>query len=132
MQMDNYFNQPVQPIAMEPIRSLSAAELVSWTAGDDPPRIVEFFASWCIYHLLTKRKLEQLQLALGGIIAAGSIDCTGNEERFLSLGINQIPAIGYFSDTVKLIWFGDTEVEFMLADIQKAYQEKANQENYRS
>lgn len=97
---------------------LSSQGLIRWTQPSEKIRIVEFYASWCIYHFLTKRKLQMLHEALGQDVFAGSIDSVGNEELFTELGVTQVPSIGFFRGSDRLVWVGDTDLEVMLEDIQ--------------
>ncbi len=99
------------------IEKLSPQKLTEWLSDPSHPCLIEFHASWCIYHLLTIRRLQNLSDQLGPKVRAGSIDSVGNEALFSQLGIKIIPTIGYFIDGRSQHWIGDTDIEVMLEDI---------------
>ena len=99
------------------IEKLSPQTLMQWLNDPQHPCLIEFHASWCIYHLLTIRRLQNLSQQLGPEVRAGSIDSVGNEALFTQLGIKIIPTIGYFEGGQRQMWVGDTDLEVMLEDI---------------
>lgn len=101
------------------IQELTSRQLQDWMLPSDEARIVEFYASWCIYHLLTFRKLQQLSNALSDVQSIGRIDCLGNESLFETFEIDQIPTIGYFCGETRLVWVGDTDLDLILSEIAR-------------
>ena len=99
---------------------LNAEELESWWSNRASPRLVEFYAPWCIYHLLTKKKIEALQHALGNDVELGEFEVTGYEELVSSYGIQHVPTMVYIDAGIQLTWAGDTDLCVMLSDIAKA------------
>lgn len=107
------------------IEKLSPQKLMQWISDPSHPCLIEFHASWCIYHLLTIRRLQNLSQRLGASVRAGSIDSVGNEALFSQLGFEIIPAIAYFAAGQRQQWVGDTDLEVMLEGI--AALQQANQ-----
>ncbi len=100
------------------IEKLTAETLMNWLEDPACPCLIEFHASWCIYHLLTKRKMQSLSEMLDQDIRVGSIDSVGNEDFFRSIGIQMIPSIAYFDGTQRHVWVGDTDLDVILEGIQ--------------
>lgn len=99
---------------------LSAEELESWWSNRASPRLIEFYAPWCIYHLLTKKKIEALQQALGNDVELGEFEVSGFEGLVSSYGIQHVPTMAYMETGIQLTWAGDTDLCVMLSDIAKA------------
>ncbi len=111
------------------ITELSAEDLGTWMRPDDSICIIEFYASWCIYHQLTRRKLERFSSALakeGHVPHAGAIDALGNEEALQAVGIKQIPCIGCYWNAHSLLWVGDTDLDVMLEDFGSVFEPKSH------
>lgn len=115
------------------ITELSSADLCEWMQPTDSLTVIEFFASWCIYHQLTRRKLERLSAAMaekGCVTRTGAIDALGNEEALQAVGITQIPSIGCYWDAKSLLWIGDTDLDVMLEDFDSAHEHNFDSENW--
>lgn len=91
-----------------------AANLVS---GPETPaqfleghlHLIEFFAEWCPYSLLLKRKMEKLGQLYGSRIAASRIDVEAHPEIADALQVEYIPAILVLHEgKVVQRWYGDT------------------------
>lgn len=104
------------------IETIDVGNLNAWINHLEQPRLIEFYASWCIYHMLTRKNLERLAEVFGKDFVVGSIDCLGNEGIFRSHGIWQIPAIGFYYKSFQKIWFGYADLDLMISEIRQALQ----------
>lgn len=104
---------------MNPIRIVSPEEALEWLRTNSGNRVLEVYANWCIYHFLTVRKVQVLGEILGTDFETASVDVVGAEEQFESVGIDQIPTIVVISNGQRMVWFGDTDVEVLLAGIDQ-------------
>ncbi len=104
---------------MQVIDFLSKEQVERWLSSHDRPCLIEFYATWCIYHLLTVKKLKRLHEALGDTFSAGSFNVVDHEGFVGQYGIDQIPTIMYQDGTRRLTWVGDTDIEIMLANIRQ-------------
>jgi thioredoxin-like negative regulator of GroEL len=74
--------------------------------------LVEFWAQWCPYSLLVKRKMEKLARLYDDRIAVGRIDAETHPEIADALQIEYIPAIVLLKgEQVIQRWYGDTPVQ---------------------
>ncbi len=103
---------------MNRISKLTPEEAIHWMKTSDGTRIIEIYASWCIYHMLTIRKLELLQPHLPEDVQFGSVDVVGHEAAFLAEGIDQVPTIVFQQAEHQLRWVGDTDLEIILSAIR--------------
>ncbi|HBE69790.1 MAG TPA: hypothetical protein DDW52_16720 [Planctomycetaceae bacterium] len=104
------------------IESLTSDTIDDWLESSSDFRIVEYYASWCIYHLLTRRKLEQLGRALESMnlpVRLGAIDSLGNESAFERLGIQRVPTICCYTSLQRIMWVGDTDLDLMLEQVHQ-------------
>jgi thioredoxin len=70
--------------------------------------LIEFWAQWCPYSLLVKRKMEKLAGLYGDRIAVGRIDAETHSEIADALQIEYIPAIVLLDGgEVVQRWYGD-------------------------
>lgn len=74
--------------------------------------VIEFWAEWCPYSLLVKRKIEQLAGIYGEQIAVGRIDAEAHSEIADVLEVEYIPAV-LLLDGGEVVqrWYGDTPVQ---------------------
>jgi thioredoxin-like negative regulator of GroEL len=74
--------------------------------------LVEFWAQWCPYSLLVKRKMEQLAGLYGDRIAVGRIDAETQSEIADAFQIEYIPAIVLLDGgQVVQRWYGDNPLQ---------------------
>jgi hypothetical protein len=104
---------------MVEISKLTAAEAVQWLSGRTGLRVIEFYADWCIYHMLTYRKLEMLGPHLPSDCLVGSVNLVGHEAEFEALGFGQVPGIVVCCNANRRIWVGDTDLDEMLATVNE-------------
>ncbi len=109
---------------METISVLTPGQLQDWLSLEMPPRAVEIYGGWCIYHLLTKRKMEMLQAHFvdcdsNNFVAFGCFDSVGNEHLLTRLGITQVPTIIYLEGRDRVSWRGDVDLQVMVEQIDQ-------------
>jgi thioredoxin-like negative regulator of GroEL len=72
------------------------------------PALVEFWAPWCVYSLLVKRKTEAMSERFGSQLLIGRLNIEEHMALVKSLGIEFVPALGFFHGG-RLVekWYGD-------------------------
>ena len=107
------------PITLSSPEDLDEAGLVQFLQSHELC-LIEFYGSWCLYHLLTKRKHALLAEKNENLMQAAAFDVVGSERLAEQLGIEFIPSIVLFHKSEKAIeWIGDTDLEVMVEEISE-------------
>jgi thioredoxin-like negative regulator of GroEL len=87
--------------------------------------LIEFFAAWCPYSLLLKRKMEKIGQLYGGRVTVGRIDAEAHPEIADALQVEYIPAILVLREgKVAQRWYGDTPVRSICEAVDECLRDR--------
>ncbi len=107
------------------VQQLDSVSLVAWWKHQPNVRLIEIYASWCIYHYLTSKKVIALAAEFTGQVDVGRFDIVGHEELVKSLGITAVPGIVLLAGEHRKVWYGDTDLDLIQSSVLQAIDQES-------